>query len=267
MAGFFYGHARTDKGLAFVRPCSNNGLARHFVYRLRPMKISRETNLLLNHLLNEWVPPWIRDRRWFGWLVTKALYRENAPLYMNFHERVYDMTDEEFRTVYAQIQSTALDRETDLNRACTELVLKNAQGTVLEVGCGRGYLCGLLAQKHAVTGCDVALSPAVKDRHHAITFVEAPAESLPFEDASFDTVVSTHMLEHVRDLPRVLAELRRVARGRLIIVVPCERPHFYTPNLHLHFFPYRYSVQLAFRPPGEYLLEKAGGDWYYQEER
>ena len=73
-----------------------------------------------------------------------------------------------------------------------------------------------------------------------MTFVETPAEKLPFADGAFDTVVSTHMLEHVRDLHRVLAELRRVTKRRLIIVVPCERPHLYTPSLHIHFFPYRY---------------------------
>lgn len=232
------------------------------------MKISREANLALNWILNELVPPFIRDCKWFGWLMTRVLYKDKAHIYMTFHERIYDMTDAEFQQAYRDIQSTALERETDLNQASTDRILQSITGeTVLEVGCGRGYLSGLMAEKgFAVTGCDVAIAPNLRGKYPAVTYHEAAAEKLPFDDKSFDTVVTTHMLEHVRDLPAVLAELRRVARRRLVVVVPCERPHFYTPNLHLHFFPYRYSFLLAFRPKGVYNLEKTGGDWFYYED-
>jgi ubiquinone/menaquinone biosynthesis C-methylase UbiE len=49
--------------------------------------------------------------------------------------------------------------------------------------------------------------------------VEAPAEDLPFEDASFDTVVSTLVLCGV-DQERSLGEIRRVLRpgGRLLFI-------------------------------------------------
>jgi SAM-dependent methyltransferase len=51
--------------------------------------------------------------------------------------------------------------------------------------------------------------------------VLAPAESLPFDDASFDTVVSTLVLCSVADVARTLAEVRRVLRpgGRFLF---CE---------------------------------------------
>lgn len=233
------------------------------------MKMSRETNLVLNKVLNDYLPPAVRDQRWFGWVMTRALYKDKAPIYMDFHERVYEMSDDEFARTYRDIQSTALERDTDLNQACVDLIMKYATGeNVLEVGCGRGFLSGKLAEKFQTTGCDVALADGLSARYPNVTFIESPAEKLPFADNSFDTVVSTHMLEHVRDLGAVLAELRRVARQRVIIVVPCERPHFYTPNLHLHFFPYAYSLQLAFKPKaGAYQLQKAGGDWFYYENK
>jgi SAM-dependent methyltransferase len=46
----------------------------------------------------------------------------------------------------------------------------------------------------------------------------ADVRALPFEDASFDVVVANHVLYHVDDMPRALAEIRRVLspRGRLI---------------------------------------------------
>jgi ubiquinone/menaquinone biosynthesis C-methylase UbiE len=42
--------------------------------------------------------------------------------------------------------------------------------------------------------------------------IESGAESLPFEDASFDTVVATLMLCSVRDQSRALAEVHRVLK-------------------------------------------------------
>jgi ubiquinone/menaquinone biosynthesis C-methylase UbiE len=233
------------------------------------MKISRELNLLLNKILNDFLPPVIRDRRWFGWLVTRLLYKDKALVYMGFHARAYEMSDAEFAEIYRDIQSTALERPTDLNEASVTLIREHVVGpTVLEVGCGRGHLSGILAADYQVTGCDVALAEFLPERFPAVKFIESPAEKLPFADASFDTVVSSHMLEHVRDLPQVLRELRRVCRKRLIIVVPRERPHFYTPNLHVHFFPYRYSLLFALQPSrGSYRLQDAKGDWFYTEER
>jgi ubiquinone/menaquinone biosynthesis C-methylase UbiE len=50
--------------------------------------------------------------------------------------------------------------------------------------------------------------------------VQAPAEYLPFEDARFDTVVSTLVLCTVRDPQRAVAEVARVLRpgGRLLFL-------------------------------------------------
>ena len=50
--------------------------------------------------------------------------------------------------------------------------------------------------------------------------LRAPAEDLPFEDATFDTVVSTLVLCGVDDLPRAIREIRRVLRpgGRFLFL-------------------------------------------------
>lgn len=49
-------------------------------------------------------------------------------------------------------------------------------------------------------------------------------ERQPWPDATFDRVVAIHVLEHLRDLPRALAEIRRLLKpqGWLDIVIPCE---------------------------------------------
>ena len=64
------------------------------------------------------------------------------------------------------------------------------------------------------------LKRKAREQNSPATVLRAPAEDLPFEDASFDTIVSTLVLSGVDDQPRVLRELRRVLRpgGRLIFI-------------------------------------------------
>lgn len=73
------------------------------------MKISREANLFLNKILNDFIPPILRDQRWFGWLITRILYKDKASIFMGFHERAYAMSDAEFQQVYAAVQSVSID--------------------------------------------------------------------------------------------------------------------------------------------------------------
>ena len=68
----------------------------------------------------------------------------------------------------------------------------------------------------------------------------------------------------MQDLPAALAELRRVAKEHLVVVVPKERPYRYSFNPHLHFFPYPWSWQaVAGAVPGARLEDL--GDWFYVE--
>ncbi len=89
------------------------------------------------------------------------------------------------------------------------------------------------------TGTDIASNPASEK----FKSVQANLYSLPFEANSFDTVLCTHALEHVRNPREALRELLRVTGRRLIIVVPKQRPYLYTPDLHVHFLPYMYSFK------------------------
>lgn len=233
------------------------------------MAISRNTALLVHFLLDECLPPIVRDSRWFMGLPFRLLFGRQAATFMAFKDRAHLLDDDEFRRVYEETASVHLERPTDLNAACTAEILRSARGSVLEVGCGRGHLAGLLVAGHPVTACDMVIRPDLRDRFPAVEFREENLGGLSFPDRSFDTVVCTHTLEHVLDMPRAVAELRRVARDRVIIVVPRQRPYRFTFDLHVRFFPLRCSVLDCFPHVAGLVsrrLENLGGDWYYQEE-
>ena len=109
-----------------------------------------------------------------------------------------------------------------------ERALGTFEGRVLDVGCGMQPYRPLMGPKMA--------EYVGVDREGELTrpTVIGSAESLPFEDESFDVVLSTQVLEHVPDPPRALAEAVRVLKrgGRLILTVPGvwpthEAPHDY----------------------------------------
>jgi 2-polyprenyl-3-methyl-5-hydroxy-6-metoxy-1,4-benzoquinol methylase len=101
--------------------------------------------------------------------------------------------------------------------------------TVLDAGCGEGVLAWYLAERGAlVTAMDISKPNLDNARAFLekkgvmgrVTLARGDAENLPFPDASFDWVVSSHVLEHLPDFDRGLSEIRRVAKRRAIVALP-----------------------------------------------
>ena len=106
-------------------------------------------------------------------------------------------------------------------------LIAGASGDVLEIGGGTGanlsyYGAGVesLTLTEPEPPMLKRLERKARERNSQATVLRAPAEDLPFENASFDTVVSTLVLCGVDDQPRAVRELRRVLRpgGRLIFM-------------------------------------------------
>jgi ubiquinone/menaquinone biosynthesis C-methylase UbiE len=112
-------------------------------------------------------------------------------------------------------------------RLMRQRLLEGARGRVLELGAGTGVNLDLYPAGIAEL---VAIEP---DPHMAkrlraklagsgrpATVVEAPAEELPFDDAGFETVVSTLVLCTVPDQAAALSEAARVLKpgGRLLFI-------------------------------------------------
>ncbi len=142
-------------------------------------------------------------------------------------------------------------------RVCADLGVEPRVRSVLDIGCGGGLLAEELARLGCrVTGVDPSEASLAVAREHAaregleISYLSGSGEALPVSDASFDIACCCDVLEHVRDLERVLSETSRVLRpGGLYIYDTINRTipsrlvmiklfqdwswtNFMPPNLH-----------------------------------
>lgn len=227
----------------------------------------RETTNVIRTVLEEAMPPALRDSSPMRWLFRRhwgALVDDIE----RFRERIPFVTAPEYRELYERMPR--VQNETDNSAACLDRIVASVEGeSVLDVGCGTGYLLDHLKSNRAdltLTGVDFIIEEGTRGRHPDIRFEQADIEKLPFPDASFDTVICTHVLEHILEFRQALSELRRVARKKLIIVVPQEREYRFTFNPHLHFFPYPHSFLRYVTPvPQQHELESIGRDIFYSE--
>jgi ubiquinone/menaquinone biosynthesis C-methylase UbiE len=107
-------------------------------------------------------------------------------------------------------------------------LLADVTGHVVELGAGTGANLDHLGDGvERWTALEPSAAMATRLRAHAhrtvdheVEVLEAPAEALPLADASVDVMVSTLVLCTVADLPRALAEVRRVLRphGRFLLI-------------------------------------------------
>ncbi len=121
--------------------------------------------------------------------------------------------------------------------ACAHAVGKR----VLDVACGEGYGSDILSKiADSVTGLDISEATVAnalsRYRGANLEFVVGNAAELPFDNASFDLVVSFETIEHHDQHEQMVLEIKRVLRpdGMLIISSPNKQ---------------HYSIETGFQNP------------------
>ncbi|MEM6584547.1 MAG: class I SAM-dependent methyltransferase, partial [Pseudomonadota bacterium] len=97
--------------------------------------------------------------------------------------------------------------------------------TVLNVGAGAG---SYEPTDRAVTAVEPSASMRAQRPAHLVQAIDAVAEDLPFADNAFDASMASVTVHQWSDLEKGLAEMRRVTRGQVVLLV-CDpaRMHDY----------------------------------------
>ncbi len=141
-----------------------------------------------------------------------------------------------------------------------------AECRILELGCGPGDLW-LENRERIPAGWDITLSDLssgmleqaksnLRNARRGFRLATIDVQAIPFADASFDSVIADHMLYHVPDRSRALAELRRVLR-------PAGR--FYTSTVGRNHLREMAELVSRFRPGAEFWQEREGADAFVLE--
>lgn len=171
------------------------------------------------------------------------------PVY-NIARRAYAAT----QRAYARVAPTRFKEKHELSfwrsRAAEEGVLSNAHyeyfytdffgltrddyagKRVLDIGCGPRGSLEWAAEAAERVGLDPLADEYLKlgaDKH-AMRYLAAPSEDIPFPDAHFDIVCAFNSLDHVEDADATIAEIKRVTAPGGFFLLIVEVNHEPTPT-------------------------------------
>jgi 2-polyprenyl-3-methyl-5-hydroxy-6-metoxy-1,4-benzoquinol methylase len=154
----------------------------------------------------------------------------------------YSLGTPEYFRYYDRLRET--NESVEFSYALHEY-LRFAGRSVLDVGCGNGYVLSKYAREGAqaygidLTGTGIDLT-SKRFALHGLkgTFAQASAEDLPFPDRTFDCVCAMGVLHHTPEPARAVDEIFRVLKpnGRLILMVYHRNSAFYRFTFPLRSF-------------------------------
>jgi|HubBroStandDraft_2_1064218.scaffolds.fasta_scaffold32806_2 glycosyltransferase involved in cell wall biosynthesis len=146
----------------------------------------------------------------FGW----KIFRSSLPLWKIRNSLASADYDE--RAFYSKIPP---QRYWQRRRHRIAVLWARAAGRVLDAGCGSSLIVQSI---NNVVGMDFNYAKLRYLRRYEIPLVNASAFALPFKDGSFDCVVSSQVIEHIRYDESIFSEMCRVLRpgGMIILGTP-----------------------------------------------
>lgn len=138
---------------------------------------------------------------------------------------------------------------------CAKQMKKHVEGKVLDLGCGSGVLTNYFTQNinpEYVLCVDFTdkYQKELKQKGYNIMFFDL--DDLPYNipDESFNTIISTDVVEHLLSPYGYLSECNRILKkgGKLILSTPdCHREVIIVP--HLNYFSYK-SLKMNLKRAG-----------------
>jgi 2-polyprenyl-3-methyl-5-hydroxy-6-metoxy-1,4-benzoquinol methylase len=97
---------------------------------------------------------------------------------------------------------------------------------ILDIGCGDGVLINLISRKKGnypfeLFGADLSEEAinVARQKNPKSSFYVSEAYELPFNDAEFDMIVSSDLIEHLKFPEKFLNEIKRLAKVNAIIML------------------------------------------------
>ena len=230
--------------------------------------MKRENTNKIRFVLEEILPPIIRDSLIFKFIV-KKLYR-NDKTHLKLKSNILNISKREYKNYYKNLPE--IHQNSDLSQICIDEILNNIKPvSVIDIGCGNGFLLKTIREKYkdiALTGTEITFSKKLKKnlKKKKIKLLEKRIEDIDKIRSKYDTVVCSHVLEHVLDINLAYLNLKKICKKRLIIIVPRERAYNHTFNGHLHFFPYKWSFINTIRPKNKFVIKDLKRDLIFIED-
>jgi ubiquinone/menaquinone biosynthesis C-methylase UbiE len=134
---------------------------------------------------------------------------------------------------------------------------------LLEVGSGLGHLVGQLESGFKTFGMDLNHWAVKQSRAvvHNTQLQTGSAQELPFEDGVFNVVVIKHIVEHLPEPAKAIAEIGRVTEpGGILILATPNLGSLLKPWKGERWIGYQDPTHISLKEPAEWLalIEKAG---------
>jgi len=132
-----------------------------------------------------------------------------------------------FAIKYAEFAKNTEEMRREYKRLAEKVATCIEKGRLLEIGSGPGYVAIELSKLRSfeITGLDISEAMIeiakrnAKDADAEVEFRLGDAANMPFEDNTFDFIVSSGSLHHWKDLVRVFNEMHRTlkTKGKVLI--------------------------------------------------
>ncbi len=143
-------------------------------------------------------------------------------------------------------------------RRLQKWLAKSRAKKIIDLGCGPGLITNFLAKDNLLFGADISPAMALLAKN-VMRPVAAPAEKLPFKEASFDIALAVEMIQHLAfdQIAPLVKEISRVLKKEGVFILSSLNQ---TSWLHSLLRPCGGYQNLSFHPlkPIYKILEREG---------